>query len=139
MNAVVMLQQYYLTWSQQPNPEVRLLLQMPLPIGCVPLVLDWMCLLKRLKDMDLQSAAKKRKSILTDLVSQQPKNDLEETNFLDIIPSPTKQEEDLFLKELNICLPSSAVLSLSDEFPGNFIPKTQVSRFGKIVQQSQWN
>ena len=90
--------------------------------------------------MDLQSAAKKRKSILTDLVSQQLKNDLEETNFLDMIPSPTKQEEDLFIKEqLNRCLPSSAVLSLSDKFSGNFNPKTQLSRFGKIVQQSQRN
>ena len=41
-------------------------------------------------------SAKKSKFTFTDLVSQQPKNDPEE-NFLDIIPSPTKQEEDQFL------------------------------------------
>ena len=95
---------------------------------------------KRLKDMDLQSAAKKRKSILTDLVSEQSKNDLEETNFLDIIPSPTKQEEDQFLEELNRCLPSSAVLSLSDKFSENFIPKTQLNTWpvdlGKLYSKT---
>ena len=63
---------------------------------------------KRIRDMDLQSAAKKSKSTLTDLVSQQPKNDPEK-NSLDIIPSLTKREEDQFLEELNRCLPSSAV------------------------------
>ena len=105
---------------------------------CVASVTDapayWMCPTgarldvpyKRLKDKDLQCVAKKRKSILTDLVSQQPKNYLEKTNFLDIIPSPTKQEEDQFLKELNRCLPSSAALSLSDKFSENFIHKTQL-------------
>ena len=37
------------TLERQQKLEVRLLLQMPLPIGCVPLVLDWMCLIKDLK------------------------------------------------------------------------------------------
>ena len=79
---------------------------------------------KRVKEMDLQSATKKRKMSESDC--QPPENNVEEVNFLETIPSPTKHEEDNFLEELNKCLPTSAVLSLSDKFSENFVPKTQL-------------
>ena len=46
---------------------------------------------------------------------------------MDNIPSPTKNEEENFLNELHRCLPVSAILSLSDKFSENFIPKTQLN------------
>ena len=74
--------------------------------------------------MDFQSALKKRKNSTSD--SQPTENNTEDSNFLDTIPSPTKHEEDCFYNELNKCLPTSAVLSLSDKFSKNFVPKTQL-------------
>lgn len=95
---------------------------------------------KRLKEMDMQSAAKKRKMSLTDSDCQQHQNDIEETDFLNNIPSPTKHEEDKFLEDLHNCLPTSAVLSLSEKFSENFIPKTRLNAWpvdlGKLYQSA---
>lgn len=79
---------------------------------------------KRIKEMDLQSAAKKRKKSITETEITTADS---EQDLMDNIPSPTKNEEENFLNELNRCLPTSAILSLSDKFSENFVPKTQLN------------
>ena len=93
---------------------------------------------KRIKDMYFQSATRKRKIAMTESDCQPPVNNVEEV--FDMIPSPTKHEENNFLDELAKCLPKSAVLSLSDKFSDSFIPKTELERWprdlGTLYQSS---
>lgn len=71
---------------------------------------------KRIRDMDFQSAVKKRKECDA---KPQPT-----TSSRSDISSPTKHEESMFLKELNAVMPNSAILSLTDVFSENFVPKS---------------
>lgn len=80
----------------------------------------------RVRDMDLQSAAKKRKLSQSDEVATST-SVLKQTD----IPSPTKHEENLFFEELNRVMPTSAILSLTDKFSENFVPVSVSEKWPK--------
>ena len=72
----------------------------------------------RIKDMDLQSANKKRKTMEMNAPQR------ESVTVRNNVPSPTKAEEQDFFAKLSVVMPKASVLSLTEGFSDNFIPKS---------------
>ena len=81
---------------------------------------------KRLRDMDFQSAARKRKLSTAESSSTSTTPEYED---VDNIPSPTKNEEVRFLEDLHKAQPTAAILSLTDQFSNKFVPKSQLKEW----------
>ena len=84
---------------------------------------------KSLRDMDFQSAAKKRK-----LDDRSTEHNIPST-AIDRIPLPTIDEENEFYDELHKVLPKSPILSLTDTFSGDFKPKTSHQYMPKEIKK----
>ncbi|KAL3858954.1 hypothetical protein ACJMK2_009199 [Sinanodonta woodiana] len=75
---------------------------------------------KRLSEMHLESAVKKRKMSTSEKDVVQSSCVKKSNNS----SSPTKQEEALFFQDLAGMIPNAAVLSLADQFSNNFVAKS---------------
>lgn len=84
---------------------------------------------KRIRDMDFQSAARKRKLSSAESSSTTTTPEYEDIHLLDNIPSPTKNEEAQFLEDLHKAHPTAAILSLTDQFSNEFVPKSQLNEW----------
>ena len=81
---------------------------------------------QKIREMNFQSASKKRKTLIdctsTTNSSNTPPHTTSTTN--NNIPSPTKHEEEAFFAGLYQACPNAAVLSLHTNYSDNFIPKS---------------
>lgn len=73
----------------------------------------------RIKDMDLQSANKKRKTMV-----EVTKPNPEVSTTTNNVPSPTKAEENDFFRKLSCVMPKASVLSLTEGYSDKFVPKS---------------
>ena len=92
---------------------------------------------QKIREMNFQSASKKRKTIIdctsTTNSSNTPPHTTATTN--NNIPSPTKHEEDAFFAGLYKACLNAAVLSLHTNYSDNFIPKYVSYKAPKNVGQ----